>query len=164
MTIEAATTMTATTDPIKLSFGPPVAEEYNELGRIVQESFEVSGSAVWKNCSRSDVLTFRIAGIHHKDSLRQLYDDGRISTCRRMMCARNAKTGKVIGVAIWALEDTWTPEAIKQREEETKLAFPMNDLPEHTNIELWDRVWKTFEKMQEHHLKDRPRCRECCLH
>ena len=153
-------TVEAMIEPMQLSFGPPVESEYAELGRILQESFEVSGSAVWKNCDPSAVLSFRISAIVYNDSLRRLYDSGKISYIRRMMCARNAKTGKVVGFAIWALEDDWTPEAIQKRKEEKKLATPVEPLPENVDMELWNQVWMTFDKMQAHHLKDRPRCRE----
>lgn len=157
MTIES---IVPTRGSIPLSFGPPRLEEYNVLGQILQEAFEVSGRAVFGQCNREEVLPFRVSLLRHKDHLRQLYDQGKIQTCHRVMVARNASTDQVVGLAIWAIEDDWSQEGINLREQEGKLAVPTAPLPTGTNTLLWDTVWKTFEKMQHQHLKNLPRCRE----
>lgn len=147
-------------EPIPLSFGPPQLEEFNTLGRILQEAFEISGKAVFGDCNREEVLPFRVSILHHKDQLRQLYEQGKIETCHRLMVARNSNTNQVVGLAIWSIEDDWTPEGIIKRKQEDKLACPTASLPKGTNIPLWEKVWKTFDKMQQQHLRDLPRCRE----
>lgn len=147
-----------------LSIGAPLESEYEALAEIIRASFAISGKSVWLDCSIEECIQFRIAAMKHRNSLRILYDQGKISTPNRMMVARNASTGQVVGVAIWTLEDDLSDEAVQKREEEeARLSFPSAEIPSGANKDLWDRSMQAAEKAHDDHLGRRARCCECAM-
>ncbi|UZJ52622.1 hypothetical protein CBS101457_001942 [Exobasidium rhododendri] len=140
-----------------LVFGPPRQEEYECIANIITEAFAES-SKMFFGARSPDLVAYRTSLIRQRHSLMKLSQQGKIKTSHRVLIARDAETGRVIGVAIWSLEDDWTEEGMREREEEMKLATPMGPLPRATNMHLYAECQVVFGTVQEDYMHKRRRC------